>query len=63
MTMSSSIRLVLPRSYILHDNLKLYTNNSVFKTAFKQFCALYFTIAIEIKDIMEANNYHMAMQH
>ena len=37
-----SFRLVLSRIYILHDNLKLYANNSVF--TFKQFCALYFTI-------------------
>ena len=39
-----SFRLVLSRiyGYILHDNLKLYANNSVL--TFKQFCALYFTI-------------------
>jgi hypothetical protein len=33
----------------LHDHLKLYANNSVFTTAFKQSCALYFTIAIETR--------------
>ena len=59
MTMLSSISPCFT-AYTLHDILKLYANNSVFTTAFKQFCALYFTIAIEIKDIMETNNYHMA---
>ena len=32
----------------------------MFTTAFKQFCALYFSIAIEIKEIMKTNNYHMS---
>jgi hypothetical protein len=54
--MSSISPCRLPRIYTLHDILKLYANNSVLAT-FKQFCALYFTIAI---DIMETNDYHMA---
>jgi hypothetical protein len=58
-TMLSSILLCFT-VYMLHDILKLYANNSVFTTAFKQFCAQYFSIAIEIKEIMETNNYHMS---
>ena len=61
-TMLSCIHLISPcfTAYTLHDILKLYANNSVFTTAFKQFCALYFSIAIEIKEIMKTNNYHMS---
>ena len=37
-------------SYVTYNILKLYANNSVQTTAaFKRFCALYSTIAIETK--------------
>ena len=60
MTMLSPFPLALPRIRYMTFS-KLNANNSVFTTAFKQFCAaLYFSVAIEIKEIMGTNNYHMS---